>query len=66
MPALFVEKVNRKPTPNPDGIATKLAVAAARFEVASIKPANPSDRPFQGMLYTGGSQIHAGGPCANW
>jgi uncharacterized protein (TIGR03435 family) len=61
MPALFVERVNRRPTPNPDGIATSLAVAAARFEVASIKPANPNDRPFTGMLYTGGSQIHAGG-----
>jgi uncharacterized protein (TIGR03435 family) len=61
LPALFVERVNRRPTPNPEGIATKLAVAAARFEVASIKPANPNDRPFNGMLYTGGSQIHAGG-----
>jgi uncharacterized protein (TIGR03435 family) len=61
MPALFIEKVNRRPTPNPDGIATSLAVAAARFEVAAIKPANPNDRPFRGMLYTGGSQIHAGG-----
>ena len=61
MPALFVERVNRRPTPNPDGIATTLAVAAARFEVASIKPANPNDRPFTGILYTGGSQMHAGG-----
>jgi uncharacterized protein (TIGR03435 family) len=61
MPALFVERVNRRPTPNPDGTATRLAVAAARFEVASIKPANPNDRPFAGMLYTGGRQIHAGG-----
>lgn len=61
MPALAVESVNRKPTPNPDGIATTLAVAAARFEAASIKPPNPNDRPFNGILYTGGSQIHAGG-----
>jgi uncharacterized protein (TIGR03435 family) len=61
MPALAVEHVNRKPTPNPGGIAATLAVSAARFEAASIKPANPNDRPFNGMLYTGGSQIHAGG-----
>ena len=55
------ESVNRKPTPNPDGIATTLAVAEARFEAASIKPADPSARPFMGLLYTGGSQIRAGG-----
>jgi uncharacterized protein (TIGR03435 family) len=53
--------VNRKPTPNPEGIATTLAVAAVRFEAASIKPSNPNERPFKGILYTGGSQIHAGG-----
>jgi uncharacterized protein (TIGR03435 family) len=61
LPALAVEAVHRKPTPNPDGISALLAVAAARFEAASIKPPNPSDRPFTGILYTGGSQMHAGG-----
>lgn len=61
MPALYIEKVNRRPSPNPDGIATTLTVAAARFEAASIKLANPNERPFTGMLYTGGSQIHGGG-----
>ena len=61
MPALAIESVNRKPTANPGGIATTLAVAAARFEAASIKPPNPNDPPFNGILYTGGSQIHAGG-----
>jgi uncharacterized protein (TIGR03435 family) len=61
MPALAVEAVHRKPTANPDGISATLAVAAARFEAASIKPPKPDDRPFNGMLYTGGSQIHAGG-----
>ena len=61
MPATVIESVNRKPTPNPDGIATKLAVAEARFEAASIKPVDPSARPFRGLLYTGGSQMRAGG-----
>jgi uncharacterized protein (TIGR03435 family) len=61
MPALVVEKVNRTPMPNPEGIAAKLAIPAARFEAASIKPANPNDRPFTGLLYTGGSQMHVGG-----
>ena len=61
MPALAVEAVHRKPTPNPDGISAMLAVSAARFEAASIKPVNPSDPPFNGILYTGGSQMHAGG-----
>ncbi len=60
MPALAVERVNRKPTPNPDGIAAKLSLASARFEVASVKPANPVGKPFDGFLYAG-SQIHAGG-----
>jgi hypothetical protein len=36
---MVVESVNRKPSPNPDGIATILNVAAARFEAATIKPA---------------------------
>ena len=60
MPALAVERVNRKPTPNPDGIAAKLSLASARFEAATVKPANPDAPPFQGFLYVG-SQIHAGG-----
>ena len=61
MPALVIESVDRKPTPNPDGIATTLAVAEARFEAATIKPADPAGRPMVGLLYTGGSQMKAGG-----
>jgi uncharacterized protein (TIGR03435 family) len=61
MPSLVVAKVNRKPTGNPEGIGTALAVSAARFEVASIKLADPDARPFTGIIYTGGSQIRAGG-----
>src|SRR5260370_27632021 len=61
MPSLVLESVNRKPTANPEGIATVLAVADARFEAATIKPANPDDRPLTGLLYTGGSQMRAGG-----
>ena len=61
MPTLSIEKVNRKPTANPDGIAGTLALAAARFEAATIKPADPNGRPFNGLLYTGGSEMHAGG-----
>jgi uncharacterized protein (TIGR03435 family) len=61
MPSMSIEKVNRKPTANTAGIATALALAAARFEAATIKPADPDGRPFQGLLYTGGSQMRAGG-----
>ena len=61
LPALVVDSVNRKPTPNPDGIAATLAVAQARFEAATIKPADPAARPFVGLLYTGGSQMRSGG-----
>jgi uncharacterized protein (TIGR03435 family) len=61
LPAMVIESVNRKPAPNPDGIATTLAVAEARFEAATIKPADPKGPPFTGLLYTGGSQMRAGG-----
>jgi uncharacterized protein (TIGR03435 family) len=61
MPSLVVDHVNRNPTENPAGVATALAVPAARFEAASIKLANPDQPPFMGIIYTGGSQIRAGG-----
>ncbi len=61
MEVLTIDKVNRKPTDNPAGVGTSLALAAARFEAASIKPADPNGRPFVGLLYTGGSQMRAGG-----
>jgi uncharacterized protein (TIGR03435 family) len=61
MESFVVVRVNRKPTPNPAGIQAKLALAAARFEAAQIKPADPDARPFMGLLYTGGSQMRAGG-----
>jgi uncharacterized protein (TIGR03435 family) len=59
--SFVVERVNRKPTPDPAGIEAALALAAARFEAANIKPADPNARPFVGLLYTGGSQMRAGG-----
>jgi uncharacterized protein (TIGR03435 family) len=59
--SLAVMSVNRKPTANPDGIASTLALSEARFEVATIKPADPNGRPMTGLLYTGGSQMKAGG-----
>jgi uncharacterized protein (TIGR03435 family) len=61
LPSLVIESVNRKPTENPAGLATVLAVSAARFEAATIKPADPDKSPMTGILYTGGSQIKAGG-----
>jgi uncharacterized protein (TIGR03435 family) len=62
IPALAIESVNRKPAGNPPNAATTLALAEARFEAASIKPADPEkSRPGQYLLYTGGSQMTAGG-----
>src|SRR5579862_1028276 len=61
MNAFVVESVARKPTPNPAGVATALPLAEARFEAATIKPANPDARPMTGLIYTGGSQMRAGG-----
>lgn len=60
-PGLVVDHVNRNPGANPPGASTALAMPAARFEVASIKPADPSKPNFTGILYTGGSQMTAGG-----
>src|SRR6185312_8099811 len=61
LPALAIVSVNRKPTENAPGVEAALAEAPPRFEAASVKPANPDGPPFRGLLYTGGSQMRAGG-----
>jgi uncharacterized protein (TIGR03435 family) len=60
-PVLVVDKVNRRPTDNPPAVATMLAIPPPRFEVASVKPADPSKGVFMGFSYRGGSQMRAGG-----
>lgn len=42
MPSLVIESINRNATPNSPAVQTDLRLAAARFEVASIKPVNAS------------------------
>lgn len=64
MPSLSIASANRTPTPNAPGVAAELAEAPPRFEAASIKPADPDDR-MMGLLYTGGSQMKAGGTLRN-
>ncbi len=59
--ATVIQSVNRKPTPNADGVAKTLALAPARFEAASIKPSDPDGPNRNYLLYTGGSQMTAGG-----
>ncbi len=61
LPSLAIVSVNRKPTDNAPGVAAQLAEGPARFEAASIKPADPDKPPFTGLRYNGGSQMHAGG-----
>jgi uncharacterized protein (TIGR03435 family) len=61
LPSLAIVSVNRKPTDNAPGVAAQLAEAPARFEAASVKPVEPDKPPFRGLLYTGGSQMRAGG-----
>jgi uncharacterized protein (TIGR03435 family) len=58
--AMAIQSVNRKPTENAPNVAKLLGEAPPRFEAASIKPAAPDDN-MQGLLYTGGSQMRAGG-----
>ena len=60
MPVQVIVSVNRKPTANPPGVDTELASTPARFDAASVKAATP-DRQMIGLLYTGGSQMRAGG-----
>jgi uncharacterized protein (TIGR03435 family) len=60
-PSLVVESVNRKPSENPAGVTAALALPAARFEVASIKPADLNQPYRLGLGYNGGSQATAGG-----
>jgi uncharacterized protein (TIGR03435 family) len=61
MPAFVIQSVNRRPTENPPGVVTALILIQASFEEATIKPANPNAPPFTGLIYTGGSQMKAGG-----
>lgn len=61
LPALAIVSVNRKPTENAPGVEAALAEAPPRFEAASVKPVDPDGPPFRGLLYTGGSQMRAGG-----
>jgi uncharacterized protein (TIGR03435 family) len=60
VPSLMIEKVNRRPSPNPASVETSLATASAQFEAASVKLADPA-KPYTGISYTGGSEVHAGG-----
>jgi uncharacterized protein (TIGR03435 family) len=61
LPALVIEKVNRKPSANAPDAVTALAEAPPKFEAATIKPPEPGKPPMQGLLYTGGSQMSSGG-----
>jgi len=66
LPVWVVAKVNRNPSANPPAVKTDLIVAAPRFEVASVKPADPAGpRTIMGLRYTGGSQVQAAGTLRN-
>ena len=60
VPSLIIERVSQ-PGANPAGIEISLPIPAPRFEAASIKLADPGRRPFRGVDYSGGTQMHAGG-----
>lgn len=56
--SFVIKSVNRNPTANSPEVATALALAAPRFEVASVKPLDPSQPRMPGA---GGSQFRFGG-----
>lgn len=62
VPALVVESINRNPTPNAPEVKTVLGPTTVRFEVASIKPLNPGERPMGNL---GGSEVRFGGTLRN-
>ncbi len=62
VPALVVESINRNPTPNAPEVKTVLGPTTVRFEVASIKPLNPGERPMGNL---GGSELRFGGTLRN-
>lgn len=64
LPALVIERVNRKPTANEPRVEKELALEPAKFEEASIKPAAP-DNQMTGLSYQGGSTMRAGGTLRN-
>jgi len=64
MPSLAVIKVNRKPSPNPSNVASALALPAARFEVAVIKPTDPNSRSFSGIFPSGWREVRKAARCA--
>ena len=56
--SMVIKSVNRNPTANSPEVATALALAAPRFEVASIKPIDPNQRQ---MLGASGSELRFAG-----
>lgn len=48
LPGMVIKSVNRTPTPNAPEVATALVVPPPRFEVAIVKPMDPSQRVFTG------------------
>ena len=63
-PVIVVDSVERKPTDNPPGVAEALPAipAPTEFEVASIKPADPSVRMQRFQTLPGGRVIVDGMP----
>jgi uncharacterized protein (TIGR03435 family) len=59
LPLMVVKSVNRTPTSNAPEVATSLVLPPPRFEVAIIKPIDPSQRVFTGP--NSASQFKAAG-----
>jgi uncharacterized protein (TIGR03435 family) len=63
-PVIVVDSVNRKPTENAAGVAEALAPAPAstEFEVATVKPTDPSQRMGNFRMQPGGRLVAQGMP----
>jgi uncharacterized protein (TIGR03435 family) len=53
LPAVVIDSVNDTPTPNPPGVTEGLPITETEFEVATVKPSRPDEKPNQRILPSG-------------
>jgi uncharacterized protein (TIGR03435 family) len=53
LPAIVIDSVNETPTPNAPGVKEGLPVTETEFEVATVRPSRPDEKPNQRILPSG-------------
>jgi len=60
MPVVEVQSVNRTPTANPPEVLKSFPALPTEFDVAAIKPSNPTDSGGRGMIMAKGGMVIVG------